>query len=85
MVIATLDTVPDPPAVNPTTALCKVVQPDECSCDTIVGRSDSFGTSYHLPVSLIASDADEPYRPSDRMVLTGLVTDPSPPALGAAR
>jgi len=80
LVTATLDAVPDPPAVNPGTAQCKVLQLHDCSCDTVSQPCDSPGASYPFPMSLIAADGCDPYRPSDRMVHTGLATDSSPPA-----
>jgi hypothetical protein len=85
VVIATLDALPDPPAVNPSTAICKALQLNEYFCDTGARCGDSLSTSYPLPVSFIAADADEPYRPSERMVLTGQMTDPSPPAARSRR
>lgn len=85
LVMATIDTVPDPPAVNPSSAACQVIQPLHYSCDTASRRCDSLAMPHPFPVSLVAVDACEPYRPSDRMVLTGQAADPSPPAAAAGR
>ncbi len=80
LVIATLDALPDPPAVNPSTAQCKVLQLHVWCCDTVSQPCESLSTSYPLSLSLVAADRSEPYRPSDRMVHAGLATDSSPPA-----
>ncbi len=78
VVIATLDSQPDPPAVNPSTTLCKVLQHDSL-CAPEVQRFDSLATSFAFPVSLVAADACQPHRPSDRLILTVQAADPSPP------
>lgn len=75
---ATLDSRPDPPAVNPSTTLCKVLQHD-CACDTATQGLDLIAASSSFLVGLIA-DAYEPHRPSVRMILTVHAADPSPPA-----
>ncbi len=79
LVIATLDSVPDPPAVNPGTAQCKVVQLHDCSCDAVSQLRDALNTFFPFSGSVIPSDASDPSRPSDRMVHTGVATDTSPP------
>lgn len=79
MVIATLDTQPDPPAVNPSSALSKVLQPHDCCCDAATLRCDSLDISHPLPVNLVAADAYEPRIPIDRLDLTVQGADPSPP------
>src|ERR1700691_5816605 len=83
VVIATLDSQPDPPAVNPTSTLCKVLQHD-CSCAPAAQRCDSLATSSACPVILVAADACQPHRPSDRMILTVQAADPSPPCSQAS-
>lgn len=85
LVVATVDSRPDPPAVNPSTALAKVLQLPDCSCDTATRLSDAIATSVPVPVSLVAAEASQPYRPSDRMILTGQAADPSPPTPQAGR
>ena len=84
LVIATLDTLPDPPAVNPSPALSGL-QLHQHSCDTTGRRSESVVISYPLFVSLVIADARAPYRPSDRMVITGQMSDLPPPASRVAR
>ena len=84
LVIATLDTLPDPPAVNPSPALGSLLLHNH-SCDSAARRSDSVVTSYPFLVSLLTTDARAVYRPSDRMVITGQVADLPPPASPVAR
>jgi hypothetical protein len=79
LVKAMLDSVPDPPAVNPTAVQCKVVHIDDISGRTIPNSSDSIGTIYSVPMGLVAAETCEPFRPSDRIVHAGQATDPSPP------
>ena len=79
LVMGMVDSVPDPPGVNPSATQCKVLQLDDCSCDTVT-RHDSLSTAYSIPVNFVAADAREPYRPTDRIVHTGQAADPSPPA-----
>ena len=78
--MATLDARPDPPAVNPNTAQCKVLQLHDYSWDAATPRCDSPAASSPLPVRLVAADAWAPDRPSDRMILAGQAADSSPPA-----
>jgi hypothetical protein len=84
LILASLDSQPDPPAVNPQSALSGVLQHD-CSCDSATVSYDSLAASFPSPVSSVAADAFEPYRPSDRMILTVHAADPSPPASPAGR
>lgn len=85
LVIGTLDALPDPPAENPSTALCKVPRLHDYSCYAEPRQYESFSTSYPFPASLIAANAREPYRPTDRIVLAGQAGDPSPPVHHARR
>jgi hypothetical protein len=85
LVMAMLDSVPDPPGVNPSTTQCKVVQLDDGSCSALSRRSDSPGTTYSIPLGFVTAETCEPYRPTDRIVHTGQVGDPSPPALQSGR
>ncbi len=85
LVVATIDAQPDPPAVNPSTALCKVLQPHYSPSVTVTGRCESLRTFYPFRVSLVTADACEPYRPNVRTVLTVQAADPSPPAPQAGR
>jgi hypothetical protein len=77
VLIATVDSQPDPPAVNPSSALCKVLQPD-CSCAPVT-PCNSVVTCDPFPISFVAADAFEPFRPTDRMILTVHAADTSPP------
>jgi hypothetical protein len=80
LIMATLDTIPDPPGVNPSTAQAQVLQLHDYTCDSTTLRCDSLDTSSPDLLSFIATDACERYRPTDRIVHTGQPTDPSPPA-----
>jgi hypothetical protein len=80
LAIASVDAVPDPPAVNP-----RAVGVDYTLCDVCGDvherrlNSDS-SISLLLQVRRIAfKSAYEPNLPTDRVVLTGFATDPSPP------
>src|SRR5215472_12878372 len=80
LVIATLDALPDPPAVNPSTALCKVVRLHDCSSDSAPPpRCDFLGTSCPFCVSMVTPDSFRAYRPIDRIIRAGQAADPSPP------
>lgn len=82
LAIASVDTVPDPPAVNPrTTSVASLLS--EVHGD-VHERWLNAGLSIHslLQVRWIAFTASyEPNLPKDRIVLTGFATDPSPPAV----
>jgi len=80
LVIATLDALPDPPAVNPGTVVCKVLRVHDLSCGKDPQSCDSVNTAYSFPVSFIVADTCEAPRPSEQMVLTGHVADSSPPS-----
>ncbi len=84
VVIAVIDPQPDPPAVNPSTTLCKVLQHNS-ACNTVTQRLDSVTASSPFPVSLLAAEACEPRRPLYRLILTVQAADPSPPAPQTAR
>jgi hypothetical protein len=84
LVIATLDSQPDPPAVNPSSNLCKVL-PHNFACDTATERRDFVTTTSPFPLRLVAADAYRPHRPVDRMILTVHAADPSPPAHSGRR
>jgi hypothetical protein len=82
MVTATVDSVPDPPAVTPHTVDVKACLRD------FVGAfreprltCDSDCISAHFPMHLVSlADAPKPKRSSDR-ILAVYATDPSPPVL----
>jgi hypothetical protein len=83
MVAASLDTVPDPPAVAPHTVGLKI------SClRAFVGDfreqplTGDLTSNSHAPIhGLSPADATEPKRSSDWITLAGYAADSSPPAL----
>lgn len=82
IVMASLDTVPDPPAVNSQTVnvASRTCEARSGLCEPRLNH-DRSRTSYHLRLRWIDSTvACEPL-PSDCIVLTGRAADPSPPAL----
>jgi hypothetical protein len=85
LVVAALDALPDPPALNPSAAADKVLQLHDYSCDTAIERGDSFAGSAPSPVALPATGTYKPWHPSYPMVVTGLAADSSPPRLQDGR
>jgi len=84
IVSASIDASPDPPAVNPHTANAKAA----CLREFIHGfceqrlNCDSLCNSPPLPIlGVRITEAVEPNRPSDWIVLAGHAADPSPPVL----
>jgi hypothetical protein len=77
VVIATLDALPDPPAVNPSFSVGSVLH--HSSCDIATRRYDPPCASRPLPVSMADAETLEPYRPSDCPIFTAQAADPSPP------
>src|SRR6266481_8116246 len=84
MVAASIDTVPDPPAVRSDTANVKA----PCLREVVVAfgeqrlTSDSACISPHVPRHLVSlPDATAPKRLSDWIALAGHAADPSPPVL----
>lgn len=83
MVSATIDAVPDPPAVAPHTVELKV------SClRAFVGDfreqplTGDLTSNFHAPIHGVnIADAAEPRRSSDWITLAGYAADSSPPAL----
>jgi hypothetical protein len=76
LLIVSLDTVPDPPAVNPHTVSVDLdsLEPQRLVADTAIA-----GLQFN--VRLVESWHDEgPHHPSDSILLTGRATDPSPPS-----
>jgi len=80
LTIASVDAVPDPPAVNPRAVGVDYILCDVCG-DVHERRLNSDSSiSLLLQVRWIAfTSAYEPNLPTDRIVLTGFATDPSPP------
>ena len=84
LVAATLDSLPDPPAVSPRTAICKIEQPEARVCDAMIGRGNSLAAMDFFPVSLTAADTCEPHPSSAPMVLAVHAADSSPPLASRA-
>jgi hypothetical protein len=85
MVTASLDAVPDPPAVNPHTVDVAFL-PCEAPGGLCEGRSNYAwsSSSSHFQVRWIAfTSASEPNPPMGWIVLIGQAADPSPPLLEA--
>jgi hypothetical protein len=83
MVMASLDAVPDPPAVNPHT-----VKVAARPCEARGGLCElrlNCDQSRDLQLRWIAFTAACEPRPSDWIVLTGQASDPSPPVLESRR
>ena len=80
LALATLDSLPDPPAVTPRTVTCQIPPVDLDSPVSTAQPTEFVAASDVRPMFALAADVQEPNRPRDRMVLTGQLTDPSPPA-----
>ena len=82
LAIASVDAVPDPPAVNPRAVGVAYILCDRCG-DVRERRLNSDSSiSLLLRVRWIAfTSACEPSLPADRIVLTAFATDPSPPSV----
>jgi len=87
MVIASLDAIPDPPAIYPRTVnvvashLCKApggLCERHGNCNWFCRSSNQFQIR-----SIIFTSVYEPNLPSDWIALTGQAADPSPPILEA--
>jgi hypothetical protein len=82
LVIGSLDAIPDPPAINPHGTNVKASCHRECAgtfCEQRLNSSPS-GASSQLRVRFLAFTNDlKPSRPTERIVLTGQASDPSPP------
>ena len=83
LIISTLDSAPDPPAVNPGAGISKILPLDGHAPDILCQQCDTFADPRPLPFRFVAA-LEEPSCPLDRMVLTGRVTDTSPPARNLA-
>ena len=82
MVMASVDAVPDPPAVNPhTVSVTSLIRLNQGGSGEPCVDWDSHCTSLPPRVHCIRfTDPYEPNRPSDSIALTGHAADPSPPA-----
>ena len=75
LLIVSLDTVPDPPAVNPHTVCVDLdsLGPQHLELDTAVAGSN-------LNARFQEQSHDQgPHHPSDSILMTGRAADPSPP------
>lgn len=80
LAIASVDTVPDPPAVNPRAVGVAYILCDFCGELHERRLNSDSAVSLLLQVRWIAfTSAHEPNLPTDRIILTGFATDPSPP------
>ena len=84
IVAASIDAVPDPPAVTSHTVNVKA----PCLREVVVAfdeqrlTSDSACISSHVPIHLVGLlDAMKPKRSSDWIALAGHAADPSPPVI----
>jgi hypothetical protein len=78
LIVAALDTRPDPPAVNPAGAAARLLQPHVHSCLLAVERYESvlaFGPSCS---NSTAADLFEHWHPTDPVAI-GQASDSSPP------
>jgi hypothetical protein len=81
LLIASVDTVPDPPAVNPhsVSVFSRLCETPDGACEYRLNCD--WSCSSHLQVRWTAfMSVYEPNLPSDRIALTGFATDSSPPA-----
>jgi hypothetical protein len=81
LAIASVDTIPDPPAVNPHSAniISRLADTAGGACERAL-KTGWFCFSSHLQATRIAfTSASEPSLPPDRIVLTGQAADSSPP------
>lgn len=85
LVLAGLDTQPDPPAVNPNTAICKVLKLHNYASESATPvLCDSCRQTPLFPENTADAVVCESCLPSDRTLLTGQASDPSPPAIQIA-
>jgi hypothetical protein len=86
LAIASADTIPDPPAVNPhvvTVAASLSAIHGEVTGRRLRSDLTSFSSLQVGPVAF--TSAHELHLPSDRIALTTFATDPSPPAIEILR
>lgn len=83
LALASIDTRPDPPALNPGAGQSKIFLPDDHVSTTVTDSVSTLGILNFSAVSLICTGDCEPYRPSDSLVLTSVAADSSPPAVPA--
>jgi hypothetical protein len=82
LAITAVDTVPDPPAVNPRAVGVACILGDVCGEAHERWLNSDSSVSLLLQVRWVAfMSAYEPNLPADRIVQTGFATDPSPPSV----
>lgn len=80
LAIASVDAVPDPPAVNPHAVGAAYILCSACGDVRECRLNSDSSISLLAQVRWVAfASAYEPNLPTDRIVLTGFATDPSPP------
>ena|SRR6185312_1782204 len=80
LVMATVDTRPDPPALNPTPGASTLVQSHSRCCQTPALLVELPLVADHpFFVNLFAAGTFQGQCPADHIVLTGQAADPSPP------
>jgi hypothetical protein len=84
LLLAALDTRPDPPAVNPGSTGYKSSQIHAFSCPDAVQRCDSFVASNRFLTGELAAVTSEPGRSTDPMVIAGHAANSSPPTANRA-
>jgi len=78
LLMAALDTRPDPPSLTPCPA-CKVAQMHDGCWDAVTLRQAGAAAQPLFPVSLFAAEPCDGQSPREQIVLTGQAADPSPP------
>jgi hypothetical protein len=88
LVVASLDAIPDPPALDPHTVTVKVPAPSELA-ENLGGHSENVSSLNAIAQSqtpgTVFIEATKPDCPSDVIAQTGQAADPSPPALAGLR
>src|SRR5581483_1389879 len=79
LVVATLDNLPDPPAVSPRTTICKVGQPQVCVSHPTIARGNSHNPADSLRVHQTAPETFESRHCSLPIALAMHAADSSPP------
>ena len=82
LALATLDAVPDPPAVSPRTVASQLPPVDFDSSLTSQSPCETLVSPDFLPAFAQVAEPPDTNRPHDLIVLTGQAGDPSPPATG---
>jgi hypothetical protein len=80
MLMAMIDSLPDPPAVNPGAAATKVQPLHISSFDTVPARSDSLVTTRPVTLDLIVAGTCGSGRHTNPLARIGQAADSSPPS-----